>query len=114
MAKAKIPRDPKNPAYVMIPDELLAVIPKLYGTEKVPDPIVHVKLFTPDSNWTWFITEYDPTEKRAFGLVAGLETELGYIDLNELEEVRGPLGLPIERDLSWKPKSLSEVRKGIE
>lgn len=114
MAKARIPRDPNNPAYVMIPDELRDVIPKLYATEKVTDPIVHVKLFTPDSSWTWFLIEYDPDEKRAFALVVGLETELGYVDLSELEDVRGPMGLPIERDLSWQPKPLSVVRKDLE
>ena len=34
-----------------------------------------------------------------FGLVDGLEAELGYFWLSELTGVRGPLGLPIERDL---------------
>ena len=29
--------------------------------------------------------------------------------LSELEEVRGPLGLPIERDLYFKPKMLEEI-----
>ena len=29
--------------------------------------------------------------------------------LSELESVRGPMGLPIERDLWWKPKTLAEV-----
>ena len=27
----------------------------------------------------------------------------------ELEEVRGPMGLPIERDLYWQPKTLEEI-----
>ena len=43
-----------------------------------------------------------------FGLVYGLEKELGYFSLNELESVRGPLGLGIERDKSFKPKPLKE------
>ena len=106
-----IPRDPRNPAYQLIPDELLPIIPSLYATERTSDPVVHVKFFTPDSNWTWFVTEYDPDERRCFGLVEGLETELGYFSVPELEEVRGPFGLPIERDLYWKPKPLSLCRK---
>ena len=44
-----------------------------------------------------------------FGLVDGFEKELGYFSLAELEAVRGPLGLPIERDLYWKPKTLEEI-----
>ena len=31
--------------------------------------------------------------------VDGFEKELGYFSLRELESARGPLGLPIERDL---------------
>ena len=44
-----------------------------------------------------------------FGLVDGHERELGYFVLSELEEVRGPMGLPIERDLYWQPKTLAEI-----
>ena len=44
-----------------------------------------------------------------FGLVDGHEKELGYFNLSELESVRGPMGLPVERDLYWKPKTLEEI-----
>ena len=46
-----------------------------------------------------------------FGLVAGLEVELGYFSLTELQQVHGALGLPVERDLYFEPTPLSEVRK---
>lgn len=46
-----------------------------------------------------------------FGLVVGFKIELGYFSLKELKEARGPLGLPIERDLHFKPKSLEELRE---
>ena len=73
------------------------------------EQIVQVKFFTPDSNWTWYATEYDPVEKMFFGLVDGLEKELGYFSLEELESARGPCGLAIERDMHFKPCKLSEV-----
>jgi hypothetical protein len=41
---------------LLIP-ELRASLPPLYSQEKVPDPVVHAKFFTPDSNWTWYVTE---------------------------------------------------------
>ena len=44
-----------------------------------------------------------------FGLVDGHEKELGYFSLKELESVRGPFGLPIERDIHWQPKTLEEI-----
>jgi hypothetical protein len=60
-----------------------------------------VKLFTPDGNATWLLTELDPNDHLAFGLCdLGLgEPELGYVSLHELSAARGPLGLPLERDL---------------
>jgi hypothetical protein len=98
-------------AQKLIPKEILDTLPPLYATEKMSNPIAHVKLFTPDSNWSWFIMEYSPQEKLCFGLVQGQEEELGYFTLKELEEVRGVMGLPVERDLYFKPVKLSEIKK---
>jgi len=67
-----------------------------------------VKYFTPDSSWTWYGCEYDGKDT-FFGLVDGHEKELGYFSLSELQSLRGPLGLPVERDLWWKPKTLGEI-----
>ncbi len=72
------------------------------------DPLLRIKLFTPDSSWTWYIVEFDPTERRCFGLVIGHEREFGYFMLDELKEIRGNLNLPVERDLHFKPKPTSE------
>ena len=44
-----------------------------------------------------------------YGYVRGLEDELGYFSLLELESVHGPLGLSIERDLSFAPTLLSNI-----
>ena len=89
---------------------LRATLPPLYGQEGTPDPIVYARFFTPDSIWTWLATEFDPEEGRFFGLVDGFEPELGYFLLEELEAARGPLGLPIERDLHFTPAPLSTLR----
>ena len=94
----------------LLPEEIRQQLPPLYSQEHVDDPVVLVKFFTPDSNWTWYAYEFDG-EDLFFGLVYGFETELGYFSLSELSEARGPLGLPIERDIHFTPKPLSEVRK---
>lgn len=92
--------------------EIEKAIPALYAQDgKGDDAIVYVKFFTPDSNWTWFATEYDPATKQFFGLVQGFEEELGYFSLEELEKARGPLGLGIERDLHFGQKTIGEVKK---
>ncbi len=65
------------------------------------DPVPVVKLFTPDANATWLLSELDHADPdRAFGLCdLGLGfPELGYVSLRELEALRGPLGLAVERD----------------
>jgi len=81
--------------------------------EENPDPLVLAKWFTPDSNWTWWAYEYDPTTQECFGLVSGFEVELGYFSLAEMAEAKGPLGLHIERDLYWTEKPLSQVKEAL-
>jgi len=99
----------------LIPATLLSEIPDLYTSENEADPTVRVKLFLPDSNWTWFIIEVSQSDgDTCFGLVVGLEVELGYFSLSELSQVRGVMKLPVERDLYFQPKPLSEVRKEID
>jgi len=102
----------------LLPKEIREILPPLYAQDgKGGKAIVYLKMFCPDSNWTWLATEgqavLDSDDKEVdfqfFGLVDGHEKELGYFNLSELEEVRGPMGLPIERDLYWKPKTLAEI-----
>jgi len=70
------------------------------------DPYPVVKLFTPDGAATWLLTELDPDDPDiAFGLCdLGMGfPEFGSVSLSEIAAVRGRLGLPIERDLYFKP-----------
>jgi len=86
-------------------------LPALYSQEdKGDDAIAHVKFFTPDAGWTWYATEFDGDDC-FFGLVVGLDTELGYFSLRELQSVTGPFGLPIERDRHFTPCTLRECRR---
>lgn len=88
-------------------------LPKLYEQEKIEEKIVYLKIFVPWSNWTFFILEGEPDDDdfRMFAWVVGHEKELGYVSLNELEEIRGPGGLTLEKDLYFEPKPLKEVQK---
>jgi len=76
--------------------------------EAPENPTALVKLFDPTGSWTWYIAAYDPETRNAWGLVDGFEKEYGSIYMPELVEHRGRFGLPLERDLWWKPKPLSE------
>ena len=94
---------------MLLTAELRKKLPKLYSQEKVKDPIVWMKMFCPWNRWTWYILEYDKKDT-FFGYVIGHEKELGYISLKELQSVRGPGGLTIERDRYFKPTRLSVVK----
>jgi hypothetical protein len=100
-----------------ITKEIEKALPKLYSQENVDDPIVVAKWFSPYSNWRWFAIEFDG-EDSFFGLVQGLDTELGYFSKFELANLTfgaGRFEVPaVERDLSWQPKKLSEVRESLE
>jgi len=96
----------------LIPQTLLSEIPDLYETEGETNPLCYIKLFTPDSNWTWYIIEFSKSDtSTCYGYVRGLESELGYFTLEELESVHGPLGLAIERDFSFTPTPFANIKK---
>lgn len=93
----------------LIPDDLLVKLIENGRTAEERndfDPFPVVKLFTPDAGATWLITEACPEDGdlRLFGLMdLGLGSpELGYAMLSEIEDVRGGLGLPVERDLHFR------------
>ena len=91
-----------------IPD--LGANANVAGCDNVLAP---AKLFSPYTNWTWYITELDTETGQCFGLVEGFERELGYFDLSELAETTVFGGVPaVERDLYWEPKTLGEIKNG--
>jgi hypothetical protein len=92
----------------MLSDDLLSVEVRVkllinaLADDRDAPPVV--KLFTPDANATWLIVESDIDDPdRLFGLCdLGLgHPELGYVSLAEIKQVKGRLGLPVERDISF-------------
>jgi hypothetical protein len=113
------------PRVELLDDETREKLPKLYSNETQGlDALAQVKYFTPDGGFTWYASEGSPVDEDGyydtdkgkvdfvfFGLVAGLEVELGYFSLSQLESVRGGLGLPVERDRFYEPKSLRALKE---
>ncbi len=83
------------------------------GDKKDHNPVV--KLFTPDAQCTWLLTELYPDEPSiGFGLCdLGMGCpELGDVSLTELQSVRGKMGLPIEKDEHFTAtKTISQYAK---
>ncbi len=102
----------------LLTKDIRQTLPALYGQEgKGGKAVAIVKYFYPAGNWSWHATEGEPVtdetgaeiDFRFFGLVEGLDKELGYFLLSELAIFRDKLGLVIERDLYWKPATLEKI-----
>lgn len=96
----------KRPAYKYIRES-----DKLPTYDELPEEAVcKIKIFNPTGVGTWYLASYDPDTGVAFGVAdLGMGAELGDIYMPELVEFRGLMGLPIERDLYWKPKTATEL-----
>ena len=94
----------------LLTKEIIKKLPAMLETEGQGEKaIAQVKFFTPDSNWTWYGVEYDAEQRLFYGLVDGFDRELGYFSLDELESVKGPMGLKIERDRFFDPTPLMNL-----
>lgn len=100
-----------SPAYDLLPTDVLANIPNLGETAENPDPMFHLKWFTPDAGMTWYVAEYDPDSGICHGLVIGLFPEWGTFTVEEIRTVRGRLNLPVERDLYFDPCPSSTITR---
>ena len=63
-------------------NKLHQTILSLYATECLETKLKNIvgKFFTPCSNWTWYVIEFDGNDLFC-GLVDGLENEFGYFSL---------------------------------
>ena len=109
----------------LLTDEVRARLPPLYATEALElHALAQVKFFIRDSNWTWYASDGSPVDADGYsdtgkekvdfffsGLVVGPEIEVGYFALSELEAIRGPSGLPIERDEWFTPTPLARLKE---
>lgn len=90
--------------------------------------IVYAKLFTPDSGWTWYIIEWQPQfdQKTSGAYFCDIHiycyahnaampecAELGYSALSEIRDLRGPMTLPVERDIHFKPTPLAQIKEDL-
>ena len=93
----------------LLTQEIRKKLPPLGSQDNNPDPTIIVKFFCPWNSWSWYAYEFDG-EDIFFGYVRGDFNEFGTFSLSELESIRGPMGLTIERDLYFTAKPLSECK----
>lgn len=105
----------RGKAMLLLRLEDIRALPPLYATDAKDAPFL-VKLFNPCGAGTWYLREYDPETRIAFGYVTGLGgDELGYISLDELAAYRDRrFGTGIERDRHFGPTSFADIKHGRE
>lgn len=90
--------------------ELEARFAQVGDQSQTKDPLVVAKFFNPCGSETWYATEYDPENSICYGYVTGMfEDEWGTFSIAELESIRLPFGLTIERDLHFQEKSIGDI-----
>ena len=94
--------------------ETKTALPALYSTENTPcnEKTIVCKFFNPMGAGTWYIAEGSEQEDGDwlfFGYCdLGLGTpEWGYVSLRELQSVKLPFGMGIERDIYFSPQTIS-------
>jgi hypothetical protein len=103
----------------LLTKELIKQIPTLAETDElgIEESFAYAKFFNPMGNHQWFITAYDPEQNLAFGYVNLNDpqmAELGYISIQEIENIKLPFGMTIERDRGFSKMPLTEVMDAIQ
>lgn len=96
--------------------KLEARFKKIGTQDDAEDPIMVAKFFNPIGAGDWFASGYNPKTKIFFGYVSIFRDhcdEWGSFSLEELESIRLKFELKIERDISFKEKPFSEVKKEL-
>ena len=75
----------------------------LLGSDMTKQKVV-AKFFNPQGSWTWYLMNQDPSDPDyLWGIVKGVEVDVGSFSLSELTNFKGMFGLGIERDLYFEP-----------
>ena len=70
---------------------------------------VVAKYFNPAGKGTWYLMNTEPNSDYAWGIVDLFDVEMGSFSIGELESIKLPFGLKIERDMYFKPIKAKDV-----
>ena len=79
----------------------------------INNQMVVAKFFDPMGSWKWYLMNLAEDGDYAWGIVKGFEVEMGSFSMNELQNVKLPFGLGIERDMYFEPIKASELWKEL-
>ena len=87
-------------------------VPRLEMTMGSLDPMVRVLFHMPMLDWTWYVIEYNG-KNEVFALEERERTKWGFYNLDELQDLRGPFGLRVQRAQKYLPMPLSQARHEV-
>ncbi len=79
-----------------------------YGSDIDKQDVV-AKFFNPMGEGTWYLLNMDKDEDYAWGIVDWIGLEMGSFSMKELQSIKLPLGLTIERDLYFPEVPAAEL-----
>ena len=82
---------------------------KQYDEGSDMEQMVVAKYFDAMGDWKWFLMNMDKDGDYCWGIVKGHEVEMGSFSMKELESIKLPFGLKIERDTLFEPMKASDV-----
>ncbi len=84
----------------LITKELIERFQEVGDQSELENPLFIAKFFNPCGSETWYASEYDSTQNICFGYVTGMfMDEWGSFSIDELEGIKLPFGMRIERDI---------------
>lgn len=102
---------------MLLTNKILERFRKQGDTSKIEskDIMVICKYFNPCGAGTWYAVEYNERDRMFYGFVSLYgddNDELGYFSLDELENLKLPFGMKIERDLYFDECTLKSILDG--
>lgn len=110
-----------NKANTLVTKTVEKTLPPLYSQKNKHNlTTAYVKFFNIINGWRYYAAEYDPKTGLAFGLIQNpTETELGYFNLNEMQELNDKWKEknlqvpPFERDTNFKPTTIGVIKERL-
>ena len=96
----------------LITEELKKRFLEIGDQSETKNPLIVAKFFDPVGSATWYATKYAKETNICYGYVTGLVyDEWGSFSITELEAIKRPLSLGIERDITFKETRFDDLFK---
>ena len=86
---------------------------KQYDEGSDMEQMVVAKYFNPTGNGTWYLMNLADDEDYAWGIVDMFAIEMGSFSMRELQGIKLPLNMGIERDKYFEPIKASELWEAL-